>query len=189
MADLAILRDINETLKKLLQENIPELSGENSIIFDSPGEIEESNTTRLTAFLYHIMENSQLRNSQPSYPEFNKRQYAPLTLDLYYMFVPYAHTRENEIIVMERLLRTLYDNAVLRPPVLQGNLEESGNDEIRVVPHTLSLDDLNKLWSTFPNKAFKLSKSYIITPVRIPSARTATVSRVTEKIVSAIGKS
>lgn len=185
MADIVVLRDIRDTLKKLLQENIPELSDDSAIIFDSPGEIEDSTSTRLTAFLYHITENSHLRNSPPTFPDLTKKQLAPLTLDLHFMFVPYAQNRENEIIVMERLLQTLYDNAVLKGDILPESLKSSGNDEIRIEPHSLSLDDLNKLWSTFPYKPFKLSKSYIITPVRIPAERIEDIPRVTEKIITA----
>ena len=173
-----------KTLKNLLKDNITELSDDAAIIFDSPGDIEDSDSTRLTAFLYHIIENSHMRNIPPKYPSHTKKQPAPLTLDLYFIFVPYAKTRETEIIVMEKLMQIFYDNAVLRGDILEEGLISSGNDEIRIVPQTLSLDDLNKLWSTFPNKSFRLSKSYIITPVKVPSEKRDDVSRVTEKIIT-----
>lgn len=184
MADGIVLRDINKTIKKLLQQNITELSDDAAIIFDSPGDIEDSNSTRLIAFLYHIIENSHMRNTPPIYPSYTEKQPTPLILDLYFMFVPYAKTRETEIIVMEKLMQIFYDNAVLRGDLLEDGLTSSGNDEIRIVPQTLSLDDLHKLWSTFQNKSFRLSKSYIITPVRVPSERREDVTRVTEKIIT-----
>ncbi len=181
---MAVLRDVRNTLKKIIRESIDDLSDEGAVIFESPGDIDDSNTTRLTAFLYHIVDNAQLRNSQAAYPSNNQKQSPPLTLDLHFLFVAYAQDREKEIIVMEQLMRLFHDNAVLRGDVLEGGLEESGNDEIRIEPQTLSLDDLNKLWSTFPNKAFKLSKSYLITPVQIPSEVIEDVTRVSEMIIS-----
>ncbi len=184
MANVVVLRDIRNTLKQLIKENIDDLSDEGAVIFDSPGDIDNSTTTRLTAFLYHIIENTHMRNTQPTYPGYTQKQYSPLTLDLYFLFVPYAQDREKEIIVLEQLMRTFHDNAVLRGDILQGGLSLSGNDEIRIEPHTLSLDDLNKLWSTFPNKALKLSKSYIITPVHIPSEVIEDVSRGAETIIT-----
>ena len=183
MADGIVLRDIRKTIKKLLQ-NVEELSDDTAIIFDSPGDIEDSENTRLTIFLYHILENSHMRNTPPRYPTYTEKQPAPLILDLYFMLVPYASNREKEIIVMEKVMQIFYDNAVLRGDLLEDGLKSSGNDEVRIIPHTLSLDDLNKLWSTFPNKSFRLSKSYIITPVKIPSERRIDVTRVTEKIIS-----
>ena len=183
MADTAIIKDIGDTIKYLLRQNISELSLEDAIIFDSPGEIEDSNTTRLSAFLYYIKENAYQRNTPPSFPELTIKQFPPLVLDLYYIFVPYAQSREIELIVMEKLLKTFNDSAVLRGDVLQGNLSDTGNDVLRIEPYSLSLDDLNKLWSIFPNKAFKLSKTYIVTPVRIPSDVSEAVTRVSETVV------
>jgi len=184
MADTAVIRDIVNTIKHLLRQNITELDQENAIIFDSPGEIADSTVTRLAAFLYYIQENKYQRNNPPSYHDLAVRQFPPLVLDLYFIFVPYAQSREIEFIVMEKLMKTFNDSAVLRGDVLQGNLSETGNDEIRIEPHALNLDDLNKLWSIFPNKAFKLSKTYIITPVRIPSDISEAVSRVSEKVIT-----
>ncbi len=184
MADVLVLRDLRVSVKNLIKSNIDDLSEEGAVIFDSPGEIEESTTTRLTAFNYHITENVQLRNTEPTYPSYTKKQQAPLTLDLHFLFVPYAQDREKEIIVMEQLMRVFHDNQVMRGDILEGGLPLSGNDEIRIVPNTLSLDDLNKLWSTFPNKALKLSKSYMFTPVRIPSEVIEDTSRSGESVIS-----
>jgi len=184
MADTAVIRDISNTIKTLLRQNITELDQENAIIFDSPGEMEESTATRLSAFLFYIKANTYQRNSPPTFHDPSVKQFPPLVLDLYFIFVPYAQSREIEFIVMEKLMKTFNDSAVLRGDVLQGNLSETGNDLIRIEPHNLNLDDLNKLWSIFPNKAFKLSKTYIVTPVRIPSDVSEAVSRVTEKVIS-----
>jgi len=183
MADTAIIKDIGNTIQHLLRQNITELSQEDAIIFDSPGEIDESTVTRLSAFLYYIKENTFQRNTSPSFPEMTLKQFPPLVLDLYYIFVPYAQSREIEFIIIEKLMKTFNDSAVLRGDVLQGNLSETGNDVLRIEPYSLSLDDLNKLWSIFPNKAFKLSKTYIVTPVRIPSDISEVVTRVSEKVI------
>ncbi len=184
MGSLTVLRDVNETIRKLLKQNISELSDENSIIFDSPGEIESTTTPRLSVFLYNISENSYLRNTEPEPVNLNQMQYPPITLDLYYIFTPYAQNRETELIILEGLMQTLYDNSVFRGDILQGNLAGSGNEKIRVTPNNLTLDELNKLWSIFPNKAFKLSVSYMLTPVKIPSVRKRDITRVVEKDIA-----
>lgn len=180
MAGFTVLRDVGETLKKLLKDNISELSDESSILFDSPADIEPT-TTKLSIFLYQIVENSHLRNSGPVPINTDKMQYPPLTLDLLYLFTPYAQNRETEFIILERLMQIFHDKSVLRQEMLQGNLMTSGNDEIRVIPNSLTLEELNKLWGTFPNKAFKLSASYMLTPVRIPSERKIDIKRVEKK--------
>jgi len=183
MGSFTVLRDVCNTLKKLLKDNIPQLSDENSIVFDSPADIESANTNRLSVFLYQISENSHLRNTEPIPKGTNQMYYPPLTVDLFYLFIPYAQSRETEFIILERLMQIFHDNSVLKEQMLQGNLKANGNDEIRVVPNSLTLEELNKLWGTFPNKAYKLSVSYMLTPVRIPAEKEIDFTRITEKII------
>ncbi len=173
-------------MKQLLKGNIPELQEENSIVFDSPADMEASTAPRLAIFLYQIVENATMRNAaRNAAPEAGrtKIQRPPLILDLHYLFTPYSQNRETEFIILERLMQVLYDNPVLRGALLQGNLKESGNDEIRVTPTGLSLDELNKLWAVFPNKPYKLSASYLLTPVKIPSAISQDITRVRERSI------
>ncbi len=180
---MTILRDVGDSIKALLQPNISGLQTD-SIIFDSPAAIDAAGLTsiKLSVYLYQVVHNNFLRNMEPEPVGLDKMKYPPLTLDLYYLFTPYAGDRETELIVMEQLMQTLYDNARIRGTALKGNLIASGNEDIRIVPNGLSLEELNKLWGIFPSKPFKLCMAYILTPVRIPSAKPdAAVSRVLQK--------
>lgn len=181
MASFTVLRDVGETLKKMLKPNIPELSEESAMVFDSPADMESSTNARLSIFLYQTAVNSDLKNTGQSPVGEDKMQAPPLILDLFYIFTPYAQNRETELIIMERLMQVFHDNRVLKGNVLQGTLKESGNEEIRVHSNSLTLEELNKLWGTFPNKPFKLSASYLLTPVIIPSAKLTDVDRVKQK--------
>lgn len=184
MASFTVLRDVGETLKKMLKPNIPELSEESAMVFDSPADMESSTNARLSIFLYQTAVNSDLKNIGQSPVGEDKMQNPPLILDLSYIFTPYAQHRETELIIMERLMQVFHDNRVLKGDVLQGTLKESGNNEIRVYSNSLTLEELNRLWGTFPNKAFKLSASYLLTPVIIPSATQIGVDRVKQKDLS-----
>jgi len=176
-----ILKDVNDTLKALFKKNIYELSDENSILFDSPADILSTAIPKLSVFLYHIVENSSLRNVESIPMGLNQMQFPPLTIDLLYLLTPYAQNRETELIILERLMLILYDNAVLKGEILQGSLKENGNNEIRIISNNLTFEELSKLWERFPDKPFKLSVPYILTPVRIPSGRKKDISRVIEK--------
>lgn len=188
MASNTILRDVGETIKKLFINKIPELGEENSILFDSPADLVATTATQLSVFLYKIVENGYLRNEEAKpvgeIDIHQNFQYPPLTIDLVYLLTPYAKTRETEFLIIERILQVFHDNPVLRGEILQGNLAAGGNDEIRVVRNSLTLDELNKLWSTFPNKPLKLSLSYLLTAIRIPSERITTATRVLEKDIN-----
>ena len=178
---MAILKDIGDSLKALLQDNIPELKPVNSIVFDSPAEIEPTGNPMLSVFLYQIIENGYLRNTSSEPVDTDKMRYPPLILDLHFIFTPYAKVKETELIIIEKLMQVLYDNSVLRGDMLKGGLIDAGNREIRVV-NNVKFDEINKLWERFPNKPFKLSASYILSPVRVPSGKPlAVIKRVMEK--------
>jgi len=70
----------------------------------------------------------------------------------------------------------------LKGPDLSPTLVDAGNEVIRIVPHHLSLEEINQLWGVFPNKAYQLSMAYLVTPIEIPSTRTLPVTRVVERV-------
>lgn len=183
MENFTILRDVSESLRAFLRQNIPELSEEDSIIFDSPAELKTANTTKLSFFLYHIVENSYLRNAEQEFTESNQMKNPPLIIDLFYLITPFAQTRETEYIILERIMRLFHDVCVLKGPMLQGSLEASGNHEIRIVSNPIPLEELNRLWERFHDKPFKLSVSYLLSPVRIPSEIKRDISIVKKRYV------
>ena len=177
---MAIIRDIGLTLRKLLT-SISELD-ESLIVFNSPSDIQSTDGRRLSVFLYQIVENNYLRNIGSEPVGLDRMQNPPLVLDLYYIFTPYDADREIELIILEKLMQVFHDNPVPKGDnMLEGSLKGSGA-EIRVVPDNLTFEEINKLWERFPNRPYKLSASYILTPVRIPSAKEPIkVTRIIEK--------
>lgn len=178
---LTVFRDINNTIKNLLKTKVPELSNEEAIVFDSPGEMDASTTPKLSVFLYLISENAFLRNTEPTARDLDQLRYPPVCLDLHYIFTPYAQTKETELIILESIIQVLNDAPVFTGSMLQGNLPTSGNDNIRITPRALTIDEINKLWSVFPNKAYKLSLTYVMTPVLIQSEKMVDITRVVTK--------
>lgn len=185
---MAVLKDIGDSLKKFLQRITPELESENSIVFDSPAEIEFTGNNTISVFLYQILENNYFRNVEPETVGIDQMKHLPLMIDLHYIFIPYAKSIETELIIMEKLMQLFHDNPVIKGDMLEGGLKGSGA-QIRLVPNNLTIDEINKLWERFPNKSYKLSVSYILTPVKIPSARpTEKIKRVMERDIKLLSK-
>jgi Pvc16 N-terminal domain len=181
MADeLTIIRDVGNTLKELLETNIPTLR--TNVSFNSPAEMQTpaGNRGRLSLFLYQVSENIHMRNRDSARPDPDRLVYPPVILDFYYLLTPYAQEREDEFDLLERVVRVLYDNAVLKGSALKGMLLDSGNEVLRIASNPLSLEDLNHLWNTF-SKPFKISVAYLVTPVSIPSIREFGVQPVIQK--------
>lgn len=179
---MAILRDVGETLKNLLVgQKIPNLN-KDGIVFDSPADITAAKDAKLSIYLYRFVENSHFRNVEPEPIDLDKMRHPPLTLDLYYLFTPFCKDIATELIILESLMQIFYDYSVLKGELLEDSLKGSGNDEIRIVPNNFTFEETSKLWEGFPNKDFKLTVSYILSPVKIPSGKPIeTITRVMEK--------
>lgn len=112
--------------------------------------------------------------------------YPPITLDLVYLIIPYKgkdpteDDRVIELMMMGKIIQKFYDNAIITGSVLKGSLAGS-TGELHLLLNPISLDDLNKIWTSFTDVPYRLMISYMVTPVSIESARSLEVKRVTEK--------
>ena len=183
MSDFTVIADVGETLKKLLEDDpwtgilpIPEVT------FKSPKEIKDDggSTNKVSLFLYQIHENPYLRNEEPLRVNDSHLQTPPEVLDLLYLVTPYSDDKTQEKVILGKVMQIFYDNALLSGTVLQGGLAGSDED-IRLLFNPISLDDLTKIWSAFQDVAYRLSVSYLVTPVRIDSTRQTGMQRVLSK--------
>ncbi len=196
MEQTTVLRDIGSLLKYLLKSQISQLSDENSITFNSPAEMEDTSNTKLSLYLYQVMENSQMRNSEPIY-DSNRQQMtpAPVSMDLYYLLTPYAKDRETELIILENIIGLFHNELIIKNAgqatgddldeiqTLQKSLAATGNENLRVVPHNIPLEELNRLWERFSGKPYKMTASCLVTPARIPVGTVYPVPKVDKEIV------
>lgn len=184
-----VLRSVSESLRRLIRHHIPELQAESAVVFDSPGEIDSQDETRLSLYLYQTELNPYLRNLAPSLtrqPGAERRPSAltltpsPLVVDLLYLMVPYARSAELELVLVDQLVRLFHDVAELSGEWLDPVLKRSGNHNIAIVPDSGSSDTLRNIWAGFPNKTYKLTKLYTLSPVRIPSGLDLQADMVTQ---------
>ncbi len=136
---------------------------------------------RLSLFLYSILEVPETKN-QPEISEGNNSlRRAPLTLDLYYLLTAYpaAEPKPDEPDAEKLLglaMRILYDNGVVTGTRMLGSLKRE--DELYITLNPITIEDMTRIWSVFPDKPFQPSVSYLVTPARIESAKADPVSRV-----------
>ena len=78
-------------------------------------------------------------------------------------------------------MQTFYNNPTISNSLLRDSLRDAGNKELRVVLNTIPLEQINNIWGTFHETPYKLSISYLVSPVLIPSGRTLKAPRVVLK--------
>lgn len=175
--DLSLIRDVSDVLKRLISENIPELT--QKVTLDSPAETDTqpSSEDKLSLFLYQITENPYLKNRYEDAQHVSADgktvnvQYPPMALDLFYLLTPFFKDKDKEQIVTTKLIRLMYDNSTISGTFLGDSLLQSGNKELRIEMSTLSLEQLSQLWGMFAGKAYRVGVTYIVTPLMVPSQR------------------
>lgn len=188
MSDYRAIADIGETLIELLRDNMQDLiPRRQSIVMASPGEIETNDDVRLSLFLYQVLENVHLKNQEMQIKDPTTLVFPPIALDLYYMLTSYpsgvqdiTERTKEEHSILGRVIQIINDNAILTGSVLKGGLSRNGY-ELHVTLSPLSLDDMTKMWTTFPGKTFRSSICCLVTPVIIDTKREITVQRVVSK--------
>jgi hypothetical protein len=175
MSDYTAIADIGNTLIELLRNKMKDhIPKKEEIALVSPGDIKTDDNIHISLFLYQITENVHLKNQEMQKIDSTKLRYPPLSLDMYYMLtVNYPNLAVGERATFEHkmlgmAMQIFNYNAVLKSPDLPESLAENG-EELHIILNPTNLDDLTKIWNTFPGIPFRPSVCYLVTPVSIDS--------------------
>jgi len=165
MSDYTVLADIGDTLVSVLFEefhNDPQVSSlidtEDRISLESPADLENNNSVRLSVYLYRLVEDPHMKNRFPVEGTGGKRRKTPLTLDLYYLMTPLVGTPREQQIVIGKAMQVLYDRAILVGANPAGALAVSG-EEIRMILNPVSLEETTRVWQAL-ELSYRLSVCY-----------------------------
>ncbi len=170
------LRDVSRTLVDLLKTNLTDVAGR--IALASP---KSAGTNLLTLFLYKVTENPDLKNaehvvvSQPDGSLIERR--APLSLDAYYLLTAHAGEPPDPLEThraLSRAMRVFYDNGILQGSLLRADDPSTGltaDSVLRITLNPITMEDMTRIWSVFPDTPYEISVTYLVTPVAIDSAR------------------
>lgn len=185
------IRDVGSTLVNLLRDNLADdnLPGRirrGQIVLLPPAEA-KTGGVRLTLFLYSIAPAAELRNELeiPGGQEGDVAVSEPL--DLYFLLTAFAPAEGDDpterTLDSHKLLgdamRVFFDNGTLTGSVLQGELPK--DEELRLTLQPMTVEDLTRIWSVFPESVLHASVSYMVTPVRLRSTRTRGGSRIVSR--------
>jgi hypothetical protein len=166
-----MLADLDETLRQLLNAEIPIKNGEVDISFHQPKREWSARLTKpsINLFMYDIRENQVLRQHQwedvpvgrPTDPQFHQRR-SPFRVDCYYMLTTWAAEPDDEHRLMTRTMLALFRYPTLPENRLVGGLK---NQPYEIQTHLASHDRLTnpaEVWSSLDNE-LRPTISYIVT--------------------------
>jgi hypothetical protein len=178
------IRDVGETLIELLRSDPIITIPDPQIALVSPAEANASGV-RLTLFLYSISPVAELRNELEVPGNGTDDEPVSLPLNLYYLLTafsppqdPTARSLESQLL-LGQAMRVFFDNGHLSGSVLRGDLPR--DEELRLTLQPLSIEDLTRIWSVFPETALEPSVSYLVTPAKVRSDRTRGGARVVSR--------
>jgi hypothetical protein len=184
-----IIRDVGETLVELLRSELAGLvNSPQQIALTSPVNAEQQQI-RLTVFLYSVTPTAELRNAPPIRIAPGQERRPPLPLDLYYLMTAFApdtiQDPTDRTLEADRLLgaamQVFYDNGILSGGTLRGIIPR--DSELRLTLQPITVEDLTRVWSVFPEQVYRASVSYLVTPARIDSRVVLSGQRVVMKQV------
>lgn len=189
MSNYLVINHVGETLKQILTDHlIADQTMRNLDVILDPGDIallppdhpDMGTSYKLSIYLYSIKENPFLKNRQREARNGSADilEHPPLSLDFFYLITPDSGDYETDNLILGKVMQVFHDFAVLSGSVLTGTSLEGTDEQLRVVMHTPPMDETFQLWQSFPDKPFRLSLCYQVTPIFIDSLRETGVQRV-----------
>src|ERR1700751_4890964 len=154
MAAYTVLAEVGESLANVLWEEIQLdqqvnslIDNENRISLDSPFDLQDNDSVKLSIYLYRITENASTKNQVPVQGNGAQLRKTPLTLDLHYLVTPLVGTVTDQQIILGKVMQVFYDRASLQKADLTGSLASSGQ-ELRVILNPVPLEELTRVWQS-----------------------------------------
>jgi hypothetical protein len=186
VSDYTVIAEVGEALVRVLWEEIqldPQVSllidNENRISLQSPKELAEDNSVRLSIYLYRVVENPFLKNQTMTPIEGRRQQVVPLALDLCYLVTPLVGTPREQQIVLGKLMQVFFDRALIVGTDLSPGMAEA-DEEVRVVLNPVSLEETTRVWQAL-EMSYRLSVCYIVRVALVDSRRQRETTPVVER--------
>lgn len=176
MADYTVLAEVGESLAGVLWEEIqldPQVNGlidnENRISLESPFDLRNNDSVRLSIYLYRIAEGAASKNQIPVQVDGIKVRKPPLALELLYLVTPLVGSPREQHVVLGKVMQVLHDRAILEGADLTGSLSAAG-EELRVILKPVELEETTRVWQAM-EMSYRLSVVYLVRVAMIDSRR------------------
>ncbi|MEP7219168.1 MAG: DUF4255 domain-containing protein, partial [Bacteroidota bacterium] len=164
-------------LRNLLFKEVnaePGLAG--TLVSTQPPDRARTTNNLINIFLYHTAPNAAWRNMDlQGVVKPGETGQPPLALNLHYLVTAYTdNDDEKSHRLIGKAMSTLHDHPVLDSTEINDALADSllqdQVERIRVVPESVSIEDISKLWATF-SAPYRISAAYQASVVLIESTR------------------
>ncbi len=175
MGDYRSIAAVTRTLVQLVQDGINRSEGDvarATVTTSRPDRTEANPQPRVNIFLFHVVPNPFLRNDDlPLRTQSGLVRRPAVALDLYYLFTFYGAEEIEKLepqLLMGATMSALNAHPILTPDDIlrAAALFETPVDDrfliqqVQLTIHTISVEELSRLWGTFPQVPYALSVCY-----------------------------
>jgi hypothetical protein len=134
-------------------------------------------------YLYRVEYNPFFTNSDDLVTSPTVLTGPPVGLRLFYLITPYGPTQLDIQVTLGEVIKVINDNPAI-PAVNYDPSLTSVIEELKVIPHMLTLDQMTELARVFGQRHYRLSMAYEVSVVLVDSAVSRNVTRVDERTLS-----
>jgi hypothetical protein len=103
----------------------------------------------------------------------------PVGLNLFYLITPYGPSQTNIQVTLGEVIRVFNDTPVIPPLFFDPSLTNVIED-LKIIPHMLTLDQMTELARVFGQRHYRLSMTYEVSVALIDSTVSRNITRVEE---------
>jgi hypothetical protein len=178
MSGVAVIRGVTRTLAGVLNA----ATGVTVESDRSPADDISDQNPLIHLYLYRVKQSPFVTNSDFVRPSPRQVQSPPVGLQLFYLVTPYGAGQLEIQVTLGEIIRTFHETPIVPPPAFDADLVGT-TEELRVIPESLTLDQLTELWRAFNERSFRLCVSYEASLVLIDSRVIRDVVPVEERVL------
>lgn len=148
----------------------------------APDDNLQTNKPLIHLYLYRVEQNPFFNTADWIRPSPTELKHPPVGINLFYLITPYGQGQSQVQVTLGEIIRVFHETPIIPPTAFDPSLADT-TEELRVVPHTLSLEAMTELWRSFEKRSYRLSLTYEASVALIDSTVTRTVVPVAERHV------
>jgi hypothetical protein len=148
----------------------------------SPADAIPDSPALIHLYLYRVIQSPFVRNADFPRPTPGTLQGPPVGLNLFYLITPYGSGQLQIQMMLGEVVRAFHEQPIIDPALFDVALQGTTED-LRVVPHSLGLEQMTELWRSFHERSYRLSLTYEASLVLIDSRVSRAVVPVEERIL------
>lgn len=175
-----VIANVTETLVSVLTAGVAGLSTPPTVVPHDLRTDPGTTQTQLTVFLFEVKEDSSARNRPirrtpaggTNQVEIQKPE---MSLLLRYLITPWGPDRNNDQIILGRVLQVFYDKPILSGSDLAGGGLAGTDTSLKLTVAPLTLEERTRVWQAV-NQPYRLSITYEVRVVNIEPTITQTAT-------------